>query len=177
MKRFLGRGLLGCVVAVMVSTAAVADDTCNGLIHIAYVNAPPVSDIGDVVDVKITFGTGSIQGGTKLTLKSLRFDLDCNANFALTPPCTDEGAKIEYEGDSFISTDCGGGVTFTSNVAAGGSVTNELILTASPALDIPADVPTLPGFCSVTFRVKVLAPSMDITPDAIEELVGYDIAA
>src|SRR5262249_14645859 len=176
MENCLRRGLLGCAMAALLATAAVADDTCNGLIHIGYVGAPPVSNIGDTVDVKITLGTGSIQGGTKLTLTSFQFDLDCNADFALTPPCTDEGAKMEYEGDSFISTDCVG-TTFTSNVGpAPGSAINHVILTASPPLDIPHDVPTLPGFCSVTFRVKVLAPSMDSTPDAIEELVGYDIA-
>src|SRR5262249_18432633 len=80
----LRRGLVGCAMAALLATAAVTDDTCNGLIHIGYVGAPPVSNIGDTVDVKITLGTGSIQGGKKLTLTSFQFDLDCNADFALT---------------------------------------------------------------------------------------------
>src|SRR5262249_29255153 len=66
MKTILQRGLLGLAVAAAFPTAALADDTCNGFINIDYVNGLPVNNIGDTVDVKITFGTGSIQGGTKL---------------------------------------------------------------------------------------------------------------
>jgi hypothetical protein len=176
MEKCLRRVTIGCAIAAALSTTALADDTCNGLIHIDYVGAPAVSNIGDTLDVKITFGTGSIQGGTKLTLTSFQLNLDCNSDFALSPPCVDEGAVIEYEGDASLSTDCPG-VAFGSNVPGGGSAPNVISFTATPALDIPADQPTLPGFCSVSFKVKVLAPSSDGTPEAIEELAGYDIAA
>ena len=175
MKKILQRGLLGLAAAAAFPSAALAVDTCNGFINIDYVGAPPVSNIGDTVDIKISFGTGSITGGTKLTITSFQHNLDCNSNFPLTPPCTDEGAIVEYEGDGFLSTDCP--VAFTSNVPGGGSGINKVVFTATSPLDIPANVPTLPGFCSVTFRVKVLASSIDSTPDKIEELVGYDIAA
>src|SRR5262249_34693145 len=98
MNQMMKRGLIALALAALPCTA-LADNTCNGYINIDYVGAPPVSNIGDVVRMKITFGTGNILGGTKLTINSFEVDLDCNANFPLVPPCTDEGAIIEYEGD------------------------------------------------------------------------------
>jgi hypothetical protein len=171
----LRRGLLAVGVAALIPSAALAVDTCNGFIDIDYVNAPKVNNIGDAVDVQIAFGTGSIMGGTKLTITSFQHDLDCNSNFPLTPPCTDEGAVIEYEGDSNITTDCP--TTWTSNVPGGGSATNQVIFTANPPLDIPAGIPTLPGFCHIRFKVKIIGSSIDNTPNTIQELIGYDVAA
>lgn len=81
---------------------------------------------------------------------------------------------MEYEGDASITTNCG--VSWNSNVAGGSSGINQLIFTASPHLDIPANTPTLPGFCFVRFDVKVLGLSTDKTPNETEELVGYDVA-
>src|SRR5437867_69266 len=73
-------------------------NTCNGLLTIDYVGGPAFPFPGDVVRVRLTLGTGSINGGTKLVMTKVRFSLDCDDNFALTLPCTDEGSIIEYEG-------------------------------------------------------------------------------
>ncbi len=173
-RRMVALGATGLLSSALLPGQARAVDTCNGFINIDYVGNPPVTNIGETVDLNVSFGTGSITGGTKLTINSFQADLDCNSNFPLTPPCTDEGAIVEYEGDGFLSTTCP--VTFTSNVPGGGAAMNQVIFTASPDLDIPAMVPTLPGFCSVRFRVKVLGSSIDSTPDKIEQLVGYNIA-
>src|SRR5262249_56604378 len=66
---------------------------------------------------------------------------------------------------------------FASDVPGGGAAMNTVTFTAAPALAIPANFPTLPGFCTVTFRVKVLGTSIDSTPDKIEQLVGYGVAS
>jgi hypothetical protein len=173
-RRVVALGAIGLGLSAVLAVRAFAVDTCNGFVNIDYVGNPPVTNIGDTVDMVISLGTGSITGGTKLTISSLQLNLDCNSNFPLTPPCHDEGAIIEYEGDSFLSTTCP--ATFTSNVPAGGSAMNQVIFTASTPIDIPANVPPQPGFCTITWRVKVLGTSIDHTPGVIEQLVGYDIA-
>src|SRR5947209_7477692 len=105
--RVLLFGLLAVAVVAAAPGVAHAVNTCNGLITIDYI--PPTPDFalpGDVVRVKLTLATGSIQGGTKLTVNRVRFDLDCDSNFTLGLPCTDEGMIVEYEGDSTITTTC-----------------------------------------------------------------------
>src|SRR5881296_4528006 len=99
--------LLAIAVIAAAPGVAHAVNTCNGLITIDYVAGPDFALPGDVVRVKLTLGTGSIQGGTKLNVNRLRFDLDCNSNFTLGIPCTDEGMIAEYEGDGTITTTCG----------------------------------------------------------------------
>src|SRR5438128_9008144 len=69
--------------------------TCNGLFTIDYVAGPIFVLPGDAVRVRLTLGTGSIQGGTQLTVNRLRFSLDCNSDFGLGIPCTDEGSIVE----------------------------------------------------------------------------------
>jgi hypothetical protein len=146
-----------------------ADNTCNGFINIDYVGAPPVTPIGDTVDMQLTFGTGSIQNGTKMTIDSVQLNLDCNALFPLTPPCTDEGQIVGFE--SIVGTSCS---TTWSTTHGVGPDPNIVLLDASPPLDIPANVPTMPGFCSVTVRLRVLAADIDGS-GAIEDLAGYGI--
>jgi hypothetical protein len=173
MKRLLGTGVSALALATLLPIAALANDTCNGFINFDYVGAPPVTNIGEVVRVRATLGTGSIQGGTKLTISSMQFNLDCNANFPLSPPCTDEGAIVQYEGDATITTTC---PTAWSTAHAVGPNPNEVIFQANPPVDIPAGSATLPGTCDIEFDVRVLAPSVDGS-GKIEELLGYDIAA
>src|SRR5262249_31056791 len=149
MEKILKRALMGLAFAAVFSTAALAVDTCNGFVHIDY-----VSHVGDLVRMRVSLGTGSIQGGTKLTIESLQLFLDCNANFPLTPPCKDEGAVIEYEGDGTISTTCADPgpipIAWSTNVGpGGGSAINQVIFTAAPALDIPAGSTTPPGACDL----------------------------
>ena len=150
------------------ASASPSQATCNGFVALDYPNEPVVHLLDDVVDVNISFGTGSILGGTRLRLSSFQFDLDCNSIFPLTPPCTDDGPLISYQGDSSITTTCMG-IRFTSNNQGGGILPNRLVFTATPPLDVPADEP---AFCSMTFQVKIMAPSPD--PDGtIHELVDY----
>ena len=174
MNQKMKRGLIALALAALPS-AALADNTCNGFVNIDYVGAPPVSNIGDVVRMKLTLGTGNILGGTKLTIDSVELDLDCNANFPLVPGCTDEGAIIEYEGDAFphLTTDCG--VTWSSGHPVGTNP-NQVVFTATPSLVIPAGNSVPPGFCSIEFDVKVLSPSID-GDGVIEQVAGYDVAA
>src|SRR5881296_2397424 len=168
--RILRLGLLAIAVSAAAPRVAHAVNTCNGLITIDYVSGPDFALPGDVVRVKLTLGTGSIQGGTKLNVNRLRFDLDCDSNFTLGIPCTDEGSKVEYEGDSTITTTCG--VTWTTGHAVS-DTPNEVVFTPSSPVMIAANQTIPPGFCSLEFDVKVLARSTDSTPDEIEETTGY----
>src|SRR5213594_5136425 len=123
--RILLLGLLAVAVSVTAPGVAHAVNTCNGLLTIDYVGGPDFALPGDVVRVKLTLGTGSIQGGTKLNVNRLRFDLDCNSNFTLGIPCTDEGMIVVYEGDPTITTTCAG-VTWSSGHAVSSSP-NEVV--------------------------------------------------
>src|SRR5947209_19990145 len=131
--RILLLGLLRIAVSAAAPGLAHAVNTCNGLITIDYVPGPDFALPGDVVRVKLTLGTGSITGGTKLNVNRLRFDLDCDSSMTLGIPCTDEGLKVEYEGDSTITTNCG--VTWTTGHATSGSP-NEVVFTPNTTLMI-----------------------------------------
>jgi len=168
--RILLLGLLAIAVSAAAPGVAHAVNTCNGLITIDYVGGPDFALPGDVVRVKLTLGTGSIQGGTKLNVNRLRFDLDCDSNFTLGIPCTDEGMKVEYEGDSTITTTCG--VTWATGHGVS-DTPNEVVFTPSSPVMIPASQTIPPGFCALEFDVKVLARSTDGTPNEIEEVTGY----
>src|SRR5262245_44687931 len=143
--------LLGAVVvsASAPTTAWGQAQTCNGLVSVDYVTGPNYAVPGDVLRVRLTLGTGSINGGTQLTIQRLRFDLDCNSNFALGLPCTDEGLMIEYEGDGTITNTCG--KTFTSANANFSTAPNEVVLTPNTPIVIPANQSVPPGFCNVEF--------------------------
>jgi hypothetical protein len=172
MSRALTRSVVGLALAAWLPSAALAADTCNGFVNIDYIGAPPVTNIGDTVRMKLSFGTGTIQGGTKLTIQSFQLNLDCNANFPLIPPCVDEGAIVQFEDN--VTTTCPVAVS-TGHVVSPNP--NEVIFSfAGSGLDIPANVPTLPGLCAVEFDVRVLAPSIDGS-GKIEQLAGYDVAA
>ena len=168
MKRLRG-GLIGLALAALLAApaAAHAAASCNGLLLIDY-----VSHVGNTVGVRVTLGTGDILGGTKLTIDQLQFNLDCDSNFPLVPPCTDEGPVVEYEGDGTISTTCP--VSWSTGHPVG-TDPNLVVFTASPALDIPADQPTPPGFCTLDFDVKIVGPDTDGS-GLIDELVGYQLA-
>src|SRR5262245_2496215 len=168
-RTLVGLALLG----VIGGARAWADDTCNGLIDITYPGAPAVSQVGDVIDVKLSLGAGPIAGGTELQLTSIAMNLDCNPLDPLTPPCTDDGPVVSYLGDADITTDCPG-ITWTLNNPGGGTNPNLVVFTATPTLDIPANSAVLPGFCSITFKVRLLALSPEGT--VIPELVGYQSA-
>ena len=173
--KLFARTLSAAAVVGLVAGApspGLAARTCNGLLTIDYVAGQNFAKPGDVVRVELTIGTGSIQNGSSstgtFTLNRLRFDLDCNADFTLGIPCTDEGAIVEYEGDSTITTTCG--VTWATSHAVSDSP-NEVVFTPNVPLVIAAN---RPAFCALQFDVKVLAPSIDSTPGQIQETTGYE---
>jgi hypothetical protein len=168
-----GVGLALSVAALTAALPAVTWGalTCNGIVTIDYVSGPNFALPGDVVRVRLTLGTGSIDGGSTLTIQRLKFDLDCDASFALGLPCTDEGLKVEYEGDGTVSNTCG--KVFTSGHAVS-AAPNEVVLTPNTPIVIPANKAVPPGFCVVEFNLKVLSvPSTDVTPGFYEEVGGY----
>src|SRR5690242_15990818 len=83
--------LLLMVTAMALPTPAAAQSECNTLINLSYQGANPFALPGDNVTVVGKIGTGTIVGGTNNTvsINRIRFDLDCNAGFALGIPCTD----------------------------------------------------------------------------------------
>ena len=163
-------GIALFVVSMALPRTAAAVNTCNGLFSIDYVSGPAFAIPGDILRVRLTIGTASIQGGTQMTVNRVRFDLDCNDNFALGVPCTDEGMQVEYEGDGTITTTC---ATVWTTGHATSAVPNEVVFTATPAVVVPPNQPIPPGFCNVEFDVKVLAQSVDNTPNDIQETTGY----
>src|SRR5206468_10717885 len=96
MTRMIGIVLAALVFAVPPPTRAV--NTCNSLFTVDYVSGPQFANPGDILRVRLSLGAGSVQGGTAVTYHKVRFHLDCNDNFPMVPPCTDEGAFVEYEG-------------------------------------------------------------------------------
>jgi len=145
-----------------------AQNTCNGNVSFAYITAQPYQLPGDIVRVGLTLSTGTIQGGTNMTINRLRFQLDCDSNFALGIPCTDDGAVVEYQGDGTITTTCP--TVFTSGHAVS-DVPNQVVFTATPAVVLPANN----AGCTIEFDVKVLGASNDATPTMVEQVGGYSV--
>ena len=167
----VARPLAAGALLLFVPGMAPAQLTCNGLVSISYPTGPNFSVPGDTRRVRLTLGTGTISGGTQLSIQQLRFELDCNGNFPLTSPCTDEGLFVEYEGDGFITNTCG--KSFTSGHPVG-SLPNSIVFTPNTPIVIPPNQAVPPGFCTLEFNVRVLqAPSTDSTPNTIEELGGF----
>ena len=154
---------------------ASAQNTCDGTIVLDYINPPgrPLM-VGDVLHVQGSFGSGPIVGGTLIAFSKVQFDLDCDLNFQLQPPCTDAGPVISYNGDASITTDCG--VAWTSNNPGGGVLPNEVEFTAAPALGVPPNQPNPPGICNLNFDVTIVnTPSPAVGP-SVGEILGYKIA-
>jgi hypothetical protein len=173
-RRVLLLGLL--VVAAMATVPRVtlaAQSTCNAQLGIDYVSGPNFPNPGDIVRVRLTIGTASIQNGTTFTLSRIRFDLDCaNPPPPGSVPCADDGLVIGYQGDSTITTTCAG-VTFSTGHAIGGTP-NEVVFSANNPIAIPANTP---AFCQLEFDVQVLGPSNDSTPTLAEEVAGYNASS
>src|SRR5215475_10507777 len=163
----LRRGVIGLPLALLLGAPGIARAalTCNAFVHLVYVGHTPPN----VVRVRVSVVAGAILGGTKVTMDEIRFDLDCDSNFPLLPPCTDEGAVIEYEGDSTITTTCP--VTWSTGHGVG-TLPNTVTFTPSPPLDIPAGSLPIPGFCNLEFDVKIVGNDIDGS-GAIDELVTF----
>jgi len=160
------------LVAVPLSSAFAAiaplANTCNGVSELGYPTAPNFAAVGDTVRVTLTLGAGSIQGGNTLTISGVRFNLDCN-NSNLGLNCPDDGPVISYQGN--LSSTCATG--FTSSHSAGDVLPNQVLFTPGTPIAIPANTT---NFCTLSFDVRIESRSNDTTPDAIEEVSGYDAA-
>jgi hypothetical protein len=188
-------GLCGAAVltALVPAAARAQTATCNGFIHIDYVDPPDPLMCGDMVTVRINFGTGLITGAvtspapppflpTDLVLSAGQFSffLACsNAAFPCLQPDPLAGLVAFVPGS--VTDNCGvGGVSiFSGAVNAGDS--NRVDFTATPNLVMPANVNTVPpGFCALEFQIRMLGQNTNPTPPPpalpINESVGYTVA-
>jgi hypothetical protein len=166
--------LFSCT-AVLPRAASAA--TCNGFVGIDYVGSPPPAVVGDIRRVQMTVFTGPIVDGANptLTFQRIRFDLDCNADFALGLPCTDDGSVIKYKGNISAANCLDASltpVTFTDNSAVDNFNPNEVVFTPSNPVVIPSDTPNTSG-CVIEFDVQVASYSNDSSPNDIEQVVGF----
>jgi cysteine-rich repeat protein len=168
--------LLTCAAVV---PRAVPADECNGFVAIHHISGNDPAVPGDLIGIKLVLFTGTINDGSNphLTVSHVRFDLDCDAGFALGLPCTDDGSVMRYEG-GISSSNCtdtnGDPVTFSDNSGVGNLDPNEVVFTPSAAVVIPSDTVEALG-CVLEFSVRVASYSNDITPYEIEEVCGYRI--
>src|SRR5437773_3667475 len=159
MQAYRVRKSLGLVaaaaVAVLVvglaSTARAQD--CNGALNItipspkAIPPTGPYLNVGDSTTVTLNLGSGTISGGMQqITLRRLRYELDCNHLFALGVPCTDQGTIMSYDftqtvGSGGVLVQCQAPLTWTASV---GSTANEVIFTPSSPIVLDHDTSAIP---------------------------------
>jgi hypothetical protein len=138
------------VTSAVLPPAARAANTCKAFLQVEYLPVSGFYAPGDLVRVRVVMGTGAIAGATGVTLNRARFDLDCDASQLLGIDCSDDGSVAAYGGDGTLTTDCPS-TTFSSGHPVGSSP-NQVVLTASPPLFIPA---SNPEYCSLEFDVRV----------------------
>src|SRR5262252_4149744 len=147
--------LAGILLAALPARAL---DTCNGLISVDFVppTPSPVHE-GDTVRLHVDFGTGSINGGSILTINTVHYDMSCQP--PLVPNCT-PAVPLGLAFTDAIASDCPG--SFTASPSA-----NETTFTPGATLQIPADQITQPGFCSLEFNVVVQPGTAGTTIDGL----------
>src|SRR5436189_251126 len=174
------------LVVGFVSTAHAQD--CNGALNITIPSpmaVPPTGpylNVGDSTTVKLNLGSGTISGGTEITLRHLRYELDCNHLFALGVPCTDQGTIMSYD---FTQTVASGGALVqcqgrTWTATAGGSA-NEVVFTPDTPIVLPPEQSASPTLnnCFISFQVKLenlestSGPDVDDTPQKVEVVAGF----
>ena len=104
-------GALAVLAATSATPVAYADGSCTGQLGLDYVGGPRVAAAGDRVRVRLTLGTGSVGGGTKLSVDGVRFVLGCNAASSKLVSCSPDGGAVGYAGDVSITTTCPVGFT------------------------------------------------------------------
>jgi hypothetical protein len=151
-----------------VTVTSLPGDTCRGSVVLGYPQSPASSRPGDTVRVAIVLGAGLIRGGTTLFVNRLRFALDCNSS---SPGigCADDGPVVSYQGG--LTTTCG--VAIVADHERGDVLPNQVIFTPVAALAISAGTRS---FCRVEFDVRIESPSNDLTPEIIEQVVGFDLS-
>src|SRR5947207_8590690 len=194
MQAYRVRKSLGLVAAAAVAVLVVglasparAQD-CNGALNITIPSpmaVPPTGpylNVGDSTTVKLNLGSGTISGGTEITLRHLRYELDCNHLFALGVPCTDQGTIMSYD---FTQTVASGGALVqcqgrTWTATAGGSA-NEVVFTPDTPIVLPPEQSASPTLnnCFISFQVKLESleptsgPDSDDTPQKVEVVAGF----
>jgi hypothetical protein len=165
--------IVAAAVATALSTGSVhagTASTCAATLALDYVAGPRVAAPGDVVRVRLTFGTAAIQDGGVLAVRAVRFFLQCNADAARLVPCLDDGVAVAYGGDGTITTDCPGVAWGTGHGPS--ARPNQVVFTPSGPLDMP---PQQAGFCALEFDVTVLDGSRDATPDVVEQVAALGV--
>jgi hypothetical protein len=169
--------LLVAITAGSASVVGAVQNTCSPALDFLYTAGanfpqpvPPGNPGDDQLTVQLTLGAHDIQNGTTLNVSDMRFDLDCSDALP-SPPCTDQGDIIEYQGDGTIVSDCVVGQTsvFWTSTAIG---TNEIMFTPTPTIPIPANTVT---FCHLSFDIRVAhLPSTPVnTFGTTKELAYY----
>src|SRR5437016_2119891 len=175
------------VLVVGLASTARAQD-CNGALNITIPSpkaVPPTGpylNVGDSTTVKLNLGSGTITGGTQITLRRLRYELDCNHLFALGVPCTDQGTIMSYD---FTQTVASGGALVQCQghtwTATAGSSANEVLFTPDTPIVLAAEQSSSPTLnsCCISFEVKLdnLEPTSgatsDDTPQKVEVVAGF----
>src|SRR5436190_16557368 len=175
------------VLVVGLALPARAQD-CNGALNISIPSPkaiPPTGpylNVGDSTTVTLNLGSGTISGGTQITLRRLRYELDCNHLFALGVPCTDQGTIMSYD---FTQTVASGGALVQCQgrtwTATAGSSANEVIFTPDTPIVLPPEQSASPTLnnCFISFQVKLESlepssgPNSDDTPEKVEVVAGF----
>src|SRR5213595_2879741 len=184
--RLVAAAAAAVLVVGLASTSRAQD--CNGALNITIPSpkaVPPTGpylNVGDSTTVKLNLGSGSITGGTQITLRRLRYELDCNHLFALGVPCTDQGTIMSYD---FTQTVASGGALVqcqgrTWTATAGGSA-NEVVFTPDTPIVLPPEQSASPTLnnCFISFQVKLESlepssgPNSDDTPEKVEVVAGF----
>jgi cell division septation protein DedD len=85
-------------LAMTVPMRANAQNTCNGITQVGYINVPDFNTQGSIDRVSITIGAQTIQGGTKLTVSQIFFDLACRH----------KGCSADVNHNCTVNADCTG---------------------------------------------------------------------
>src|SRR5438034_1379563 len=176
------------VLVVGLASPARAQD-CNGALNITIPFSPkavpptgPYLNVGDSTTVKLNLGSGTITGGTQITLRRLRYELDCNHGAALGVPCTDQGTIMSYD---FTQTVGSGGALVQCQghtwTATAGSSANEVVFTPDTPIVLAPEQSASPTLnnCFISFKVKLdnLEPTSgatsDDTPQKVEVVAGF----
>ena len=62
------------VACALLPTAARAASTCNTFISFDYPTAAPFTVVDEIVRIRLTLGSGPINGGTEVNVNRMRFD-------------------------------------------------------------------------------------------------------
>src|SRR5881396_2825550 len=183
--RLVAAAAAAVLVVGLASTSRAQD--CNGALNItipspkAIPPTGPYLNVGDSTTVKLNLGSGSITGGTQITLRRLRYELDCNHLAALGVPCTDQGDIMSYD---FTQTVASGGALVQCQgrtwTATTGSTANEVVFTPDTPIVLPPEQTASPtvNSCFISFQVKLdnLEPTSggdsDDTPVKVEVVGG-----